>query len=124
DILRKELGFQGLTFTDALNMKGITKFYPSGEADLMAFLAGNDILLFSQNVPLAIQKIEWAVKTNKIKQDELERRVKKILSAKYDAGLATRRDVRVANATEEVNKMVDEINKRTAKASVTLVKDD
>src|SRR5690606_9977907 len=64
-LLRKEMGFNGLIFTDALDMKGVTKFYPEGDADLRAFLAGNDVLLFSQNVPLAIQKIQWAINTVK-----------------------------------------------------------
>ncbi len=86
DLLQKEMGFNGLVFTDALNMSGLTKYYPSGEADLRAFMAGNDVLLFSQNVPLAIEKIQWALKTGKITKEALEQSVKKILNAKYDAG--------------------------------------
>lgn len=123
-LLRDEMGFQGLIFTDALNMKGLTKHFPDGTTDLMAFLAGNDVLLFSQNVPLAIQKIQWELKTGKIKEAELERRVKKILSAKYDAGLANRIPVKVEGATADLNKAIDPINNRTAREAVTLVKDE
>lgn len=46
-LLKEELGFKGLVFTDALNMKGVSKFYSPGEADLKALLAGNDVLLLS-----------------------------------------------------------------------------
>lgn len=123
-LLREEMGYHGLIFTDALNMKGVTKHYPDGETDLMAFLAGNDVLLFAQNVPLAIQKIQWALKTGKVSQEELERRVKKILSAKYDAGLANRLNIKTEGVTDDLNSMIDKITDRTAKAAVTLVKNE
>jgi len=60
NVLQTELGFKGLIFTDALNMKGASNFKTPGEIDLNAFLAGNDILLFPENVPLAIEKIKKA----------------------------------------------------------------
>jgi beta-glucosidase-like glycosyl hydrolase len=56
NLLQKQLGFKGLIFTDALNMKAASKFLKPGEIDLEAFLAGNDILLFPENVPFAIEK--------------------------------------------------------------------
>lgn len=123
DVLKNELGFKGLIFTDALDMKGLTKYFPDGETDLQAFLAGNDVLLFSQNVPLAISKIQWAVKTNKITLEELEERVKKILAAKYDAGLYKYTDIKEKNATEDINKDVNNIREKISRAAVTLVKD-
>ncbi|MEI7509627.1 MAG: glycoside hydrolase family 3 N-terminal domain-containing protein, partial [Flavobacterium sp.] len=57
DLLQNELGFDGLIFTDALNMKAASKFMKPGDIDLEAFMAGNDILLFPENVPLAYEKI-------------------------------------------------------------------
>jgi beta-N-acetylhexosaminidase len=122
-LLRKEMGFNGLIFTDALDMKGVTKFYPEGEADLRAFLAGNDVLLFSQNVPLAIQKIQWAIKTGKASETDLEQKVKRILAAKYDAGLWQYRSVKENNATEDLNKQVATIRNLVARAAITKVKD-
>jgi len=56
DLLKTELGFKGLVFTDALNMKGVSSFYKPGEVDLKALLAGNDVLLYSEDVPTAIEK--------------------------------------------------------------------
>jgi len=122
-VLRKDLHFQGLIFTDALDMKGLTKYYPDGETDLRAFLAGNDVLLFSQNVPLAISKIQWALRTGKITESELERRVKKILEAKYDAGLYQLRPIKENNVTADLNKSTDELKEKIARAAVTLVRD-
>ena len=59
-LLKEKLGFTGLVFTDALNMQGLAKYFPTGDADLMAFEAGNDVLLFSQDVPTALSKIKHA----------------------------------------------------------------
>lgn len=123
DLLKKEMGYTGLIFTDALDMKGLTKYYPDGETDLMAFLAGNDVLLFSQNVPLAISKIQWAVKTNKITPQELEARVKKILAAKYDVGLFKYAAINEKNVTADLNEKVNSLREKIARAAVTLVKD-
>jgi beta-N-acetylhexosaminidase len=123
DLLKKEMGFKGLVFTDALNMKGLTKYFPDGETDLQAFLAGNDVLLFSQNVPLAIGKIKWAIQTGKVTAEDLEQRVKKILSAKYDMGLWRYRSVKPENATADLNKAIDDIREKISRAAITLVKD-
>ncbi|WP_375580940.1 glycoside hydrolase family 3 N-terminal domain-containing protein [Marivirga tractuosa] len=87
DLLKEELGFDGLIFTDALNMKGVSDFYAPGETDLLAFKAGNDVLLFPMNVPNAIKMIKEAIKNNEITEERLEESVKKILHAKYKLGL-------------------------------------
>ncbi|MBV7441774.1 glycoside hydrolase family 3 protein [Weeksellaceae bacterium TAE3-ERU29] len=87
NLLKKELGFKGIIITDALNMSGVTKNYPNGESDYIAFEAGNDILLFSQAVNKGKQKIIDAIKSKKISEKRLEESVKKILMAKYYAGL-------------------------------------
>ncbi len=123
DLLKKEIGYKGLIFTDALNMKGVTKSYAVGEVDLEAFKAGNDVLLFSQNVPLAISKIQFAAKTGVISKEDLEARIKKVLGAKYDLGLYKFQNIKVENATNDINKEIDEIWVQTAAKSITLAKD-
>jgi beta-glucosidase-like glycosyl hydrolase len=123
DLLKKEMGYGGLVFTDALDMKGLTKYFPEGEADLRAFMAGNDVLLFSQNVPLAIGKIQWAVKTGKIPPEELEARVKKILAAKYDMGLYKYNSLDEKNVTTDLNSKTNELREKISRAAVTVVKD-
>ncbi|MFY7741287.1 MAG: glycoside hydrolase family 3 N-terminal domain-containing protein [Flavobacterium sp.] len=87
DILKDELNFKGLIFTDALNMKGASNFKSPGDIDLAAFQAGNDILLFPENVPIAVQKIKEAYEQNIITEDRLSHSVKKILHYKFKAGL-------------------------------------
>ncbi len=123
-LLKETLGFKGLIFTDALNMQGVTKYFPAGDADLRAFEAGNDVLLFPQDVPAAIGKIKNAIDSNIIPKSALETSVKKILAAKYDAGLQTWQDIDTAHITADLNKFVDTFRTLTAKAAITLVKDD
>ncbi len=87
NLLKEELKFNGLIITDALNMKGASNFKSPGEIDLEAFKAGNDILLFPENVPLAITKIKEALINNEVSNERIEHSVKKILSYKYKVGL-------------------------------------
>ncbi len=121
--LKNKMGFTGLVFTDALNMKGVAKYFEPGDVDLRAFMAGNDVLLFSQDVPTAINKIQAAINEDRISRMELELRVKKILAAKYNAGLANRKDIRVENATTDLNSNTAEIWYQMAEASATFVRD-
>ncbi|HKK68901.1 MAG TPA: glycoside hydrolase family 3 N-terminal domain-containing protein, partial [Bacteroidales bacterium] len=86
-LLRKDLGFSGLVFTDALNMKAISDYYQPGEVEVQAFVAGNDILLFPQDVPLAVEKMNEAIENGTISEAELDQRVRKILAAKQWMGL-------------------------------------
>jgi beta-N-acetylhexosaminidase len=123
DILKKEMGFGGLIFTDALDMKGITKHFGLGEIDLAAFEAGNDVLLFSQDVVLGTNKIMWALKTGAITEQRLEHSVKKILGAKYEAGLYKYQPLKEQKVTEDLNAVVDSIKAEAAEKAITLVRD-
>src|SRR5690606_21350499 len=87
DLLKNEMHFKGLIVTDALNMDGVAKAYPPGEVDALAFEAGNDILLFSQNVQTAKQLIIEKINSGEISEERLAESVKKILMAKYFVGL-------------------------------------
>ena len=90
ELLRDSLGFKGLVFSDALNMQGVTDFYEKGEVDLAAFLAGNDILLFSEDIDKGISLIKAALDNGEITEDYLDARLKKVLSYKYELGLFKR----------------------------------
>ena len=103
DLLRTNLGFRGLIFTDALNMKGVTNLYKPGEVDVRALLAGNDILLFAENVPLAIKKITKAINDKDISKEEIQARIKKILMAKYWAGLNSVKKINTENLYQDLN---------------------
>lgn len=82
DLLKIELGFEGLIITDGLGMKAVSKYYEPGNLELEAYLAGNDILLSSPRVPEAVKKIEEAVQDGRIPLEDLNKRVLKILTAK------------------------------------------
>lgn len=86
-LLRKHLGFDGLAFTDALNMRGVADLYQPGKVDLEALLAGNDVLLFAEDVPEAVRQIKAAITAGKLSVQEVEVHVRRILKAKYGAGL-------------------------------------
>jgi len=103
DLLQGELGFDGLIFTDALNMKAASKFMKPGDIDLEAFLAGNDVLLFAENVPVAYDKILGAYQTGLITDERIARSVKKILHYKYKAGLNHYKPVDTKNLSNDLN---------------------
>jgi beta-N-acetylhexosaminidase len=125
DLLKKQLGFQGLIFTDALNMKGVAKFYEPGMVDVKALLAGNDVLLFAENVPKAIEQIKIAVSNGQITQEEIDARCKKILKAKFWCGLNNSQFVNPKNLVKDLNSTAsDVLNTKLSEASVTLLKND
>ncbi|OWP83691.1 beta-N-acetylglucosaminidase [Flavobacterium davisii] len=101
--LKKELGFKGLIFTDALNMKGASSFKKPGDIDLEAFLAGNDIMLFAEDVPSAITKFTQAYNDKIITDERIEHSVKKILSYKYKAGLNNYKPIEITGLLNDLN---------------------
>ncbi|HOP02930.1 MAG TPA: glycoside hydrolase family 3 N-terminal domain-containing protein [Tenuifilaceae bacterium] len=86
-LLTKTLGFNGLVITDALNMKGVSNYYEPKDLNYLALQAGNDILLFPSDVKKSISKIEKEVKKGHFPKEEIDRRCRKILEAKYRVGL-------------------------------------
>ncbi|TDE52600.1 glycoside hydrolase family 3 N-terminal domain-containing protein [Flavobacterium sp. GT3P67] len=103
NILQKELGFKGLIFTDALNMKGVSNFMVPSEINFEAFMAGNDVLLFPENVPAAIEKFMLAYSLNLFTDERLAFSVKKILKFKYKAGLNSYKPIVTDNLYEDLN---------------------
>ena len=108
-ILKQTLGFQGLIFTDALNMKGASNFKSPGDIDLAAFWAGNDVLLISEDVPMAIAKISEAYYSRFITEERLSHSVKKILAAKYKVGLDHYKPVETFNLVNDLNRLQDDL---------------
>lgn len=103
NLLQNELGFDGLIFTDALNMKAVSSSRKPGDVDLEAFLAGNDILLFAENVPLAVEKFRTAYQENSISEARLSHSVKKILQYKYKAGLHHYKPIETIDLYNDLN---------------------
>jgi beta-N-acetylhexosaminidase len=103
DLLRNKLGFNGLIFTDALNMKAVSSKYKPGELDKLALLAGNDVLLYSENVGKAILEIHYAIENCEITQGEIDDRVRKVLMAKYWCGLNQKQFIDTTNIYNDLN---------------------
>src|SRR5690606_39090999 len=125
DILKRDLKFTGLIFTDALNMKGASNHQSPGDIDLAAFLAGNDVLLMSQNVPKAIEKIAEAYKAGIISEDRLSHSVKKILMAKYKVGLNNYSPVQMQDLEKDLFTTQDKVLfEELVENSITVIKND
>jgi beta-glucosidase-like glycosyl hydrolase/CubicO group peptidase (beta-lactamase class C family) len=122
DLLKKKLGYNGLTFTDALEMKGVAKYWPGGEAAAEALIAGNDILCLPESVPDALTAIKKAIDDKKITWEEIDDKVRKVLTAKYRLGLSKWKPVDTANLLRDLNARTDEIRYRVARQTITLVK--
>jgi len=122
-LLKDSLKFRGLVFTDALNMSGVSKFYEPGIVDVKAVLAGNDVLLFSEDVPKALAEIKKAIKNKEITQGEIDRRCMKILRAKEWFYLDHLQSINDSNLINDLNSIKDELLKRNlVESSLTLLK--
>ena len=102
ETLIKKLNFNGLIITDALEMKGVSD-YSKKNIDLLAFLAGNDILLMSSDVSKGIKSIKKSYNKGNISEERLSRSVKKILKAKYKVGLHEYTSVIPAGIVKDLN---------------------
>ena len=109
ELLKEKLGFKGLIFTDALDMKGASNFSNPGEVDLQAFLAGNDVMLMSADVSQGIAALQKAIESGTISKKRLAHSVKKILNAKYKVGLAQYESINTVNLVADLNRQKDDV---------------
>ena len=124
-LLKQNIGFNGLAITDALNMKGAEPNDPNSNMDLLALMAGNDILLISKDIPLGIEKIKIAYQKFNVVKTRVEESVKKILKAKYKVGLTHKNMVDTKNIYTRLNTKKDTLLIEEAYAkSITLLKND
>ena len=122
-ILKEELGFKGLIVSDAMGMKGVVKFFKDGEADVMGVIAGNDILELSENSDRAIKLVRKAIRQDRIPMERIDESVKKILYAKYWAGLNKPDTIITQNVLAEVNrKESSTLVQQLADASMTVLR--
>ncbi len=125
NILRNDLKFEGLTFTDAMDMQGAVKYFPNGEALVKAILAGNDILETFEDVPTAVKAIKEAVLSKKLPMSILDARVKKILMAKAWVGLNAYKPVVLDRLIEDLNTSKSDIlNRKLAEQIVCVLRNN
>lgn len=125
NLLKNKFRYEGLVITDALNMNAVAKKFPAGELDLRAFKAGNDVLLFSQDVPTGKKLIKEAIQKGEISEKRLEESVKKILKTKYLLGLQNLRPL----SSEGINNVLNndshaKISEKLYANALTLLKDE
>ena len=123
-LLRDSLKFEGLAFTDALNMKGVSAYFEPGVVDVKALVAGNDVLLFSEDVPTAIKEIKKALETGEVTEEQITQTCKRILYAKQ--WLKVNNDkISVKNIKNDLNPASsDRVNRLLYENSLTLVKNE
>lgn len=123
DVLKNKMGYKGLVFTDALNMKAVSEFAPEGEVELSAFMAGNDMLLMPVDVLNAKRKLLEALNAGRISEKRLETSVKKILKAKYKVGLHQYKPIEINDLVSDLNTVEDDlVYERAIENAITVVK--
>ncbi len=101
-LLKSELGFKGLVVTDAMNMKGVTKYFKTGEADAKALEAGNDVAEFVTDVEATIRETKNYIKEKKLSADDIALKCRKILALKFWAGLSSLKKVSTSNIDSDL----------------------
>jgi beta-glucosidase-like glycosyl hydrolase len=122
DLLKNKLGFKGLIITDGLEMKALTKFFPSGESSAQAIIAGNDLLCLPEQIDSSIIKIKEAIANKKLSKKQFNASVKKVLLAKYNLGLGKKQFIDTNNLTEDLNSQTNNLVAAIAENAITTVK--
>ena len=124
-LLKEELNFGGLIVTDAMNMKGVTTGHEPGIVDKDAVLAGNDLLEFTEDIPMAISEIRKAINQGLITQKQIDERCRKILAVKQWVGLNKYQPISTENIIEDLDKPEYHLlNRQLTEASLTVLKND
>jgi beta-N-acetylhexosaminidase len=123
-LMRDELGYQGLTFTDALEMKGVAKFFPSGEAAVESLIAGNDMLCLPADVPKTIETIKKAIKDGKLTWENVNDKCRRVLISKYQYVVGNTGEIMLTNLENDLNNEVAVLRKAVAEKALTVLKMD
>jgi beta-N-acetylhexosaminidase len=127
ELLQKQLGFNGIVVTDALDMAGLTRLFANdiGRAAVEAFKAGNDLLLIPANFPASYNSMLQAVRSGEISEERLDRSVLKILKAKASLDLQKARLVDVDALAKVVAQPANlAFGQQIADKAITLVRDN
>lgn len=124
-LLREKMKFNGLIFTDALGMKGVAEKYPAGVSELMAIQAGNDVLLCSDSIELAVSSIKEAILKGTLSPGRIEQSCRRILVAKFQAGLNKKTEISEKNLLGDLNNnQLKLVNQRITENAITLLKNE
>ena len=120
-LLKDSLGYNGLTFTDALEMKGVAKYFPGGTIAVEALIAGNDMLCLPESVSETIKAVRKAIKKRKLSWDDINAKVRKVLLAKYNLGLHEWKPVDTNNLLDDLNAKTNGIRYEVSRLSLTVL---
>ena len=124
-LLRKDLGFRGLIYTDSMGMAGVSAIYSPGEAAVRAVAAGNDVILHSPDDRAAFEAVVEAVKSGRIPEAQVNASVERILMAKARAGLHRNKTVNLdAIATLVGTRRNKAVAQEVSQRSITLLRDE
>lgn len=122
-LLKEKFGYSGLLFTDGLDMKGVSKFYNNGRAEVQALKAGNDVLLLPQSVAGTVKAVAKAIENGELRQEDLDLKVKKILRAKHRLKLDELMPVETENLVADLNSLESrKLNEKLIENSITVVR--
>lgn len=123
NLLKEDLGYEGLIFTDGLEMQGVRKYFKNGEIEVKALIAGNDILLVPPDVPTAISAIKKALDTGELSRSEFEAKVRKVIRAKYRLGLHDYKPIDLKNLSADLNnEAATTLKRKLTEAAITVVR--
>jgi beta-N-acetylhexosaminidase len=124
-LLRKELGFEGLTVTDAMDMRGLTKQFPPGEAAVRALEAGAQVLLIPADPEAAIRGIVAAVQSGRLPATKVHSAAAALLTAKHRLGLFQQRFVALENIAEQIDAPeLTDLAQSVAEKALAVVRDE
>ncbi|MBX2931534.1 MAG: serine hydrolase [Chitinophagaceae bacterium] len=120
-LLKNELDFKGITFTDGLEMQGVKKLFPDDEVNVQSLIAGNDMLCLPENVSNSIHKIIEAINNGRLSWSSIDESVKKVLIAKYHLGLNNLQEIDTENLVNDLNKTTNQLRQKISEQSLTLL---
>ena len=124
-LLRAEMGFDGIVFTDAMDMAAVTRLFPRGEAAVRAVLAGADVILMPNDVKQAIDAIVLAIDEERLTEGRIDESVRRLLRLKEDLGLAEERSVPLEMIPQVVGVPQHvEMAREVAERSITLIRNE
>ena len=124
-LLRAEMGFDGIVFTDAMDMAAVSRLFPRGEAAVRAVLAGADVILMPNDVKQAIDAIVLAIDERRLTEGRVDESVRRLLRLKEDLGLAEERSVPLEMIPQVVGVPQHmEMAREVAERSITLIRNE
>jgi len=125
EYLQRDMNFNGLVVTDALNMRGLLKYFPTGAAEVKAFQAGNDLLLQTGNLDVAYGALHQKILDSTLSVNDLDHKVKKVLMSKYWVGLNKYKPIDFSNLLLDLNNQQSkDLTQKIFDKAATVVKDD